>query len=142
VYFPRGAGYQPAGQGAIAPHQIGLIDGRLFCARDPQALDRIVDLLNKEPKTRGTIADVMRVPLDDSIVWASSAADVCGLAIGVDGLVVLHRDRLEGLSLDGRSRWTVPLPAPPLRWGIALARDCCVVTLSDGQVLCFADSRP
>ena len=32
---------------------IALVDGRLFCSRDPQALDRIVDLMNKDPKTGG-----------------------------------------------------------------------------------------
>jgi hypothetical protein len=29
-------------------------------------------------------------------------ADVCGLTIGTDGLVVLHRDSEEGVSVDGR----------------------------------------
>ena len=45
---------------------------------DPQALDRIVDLMNKDPKTGGNVAnanaprDVMQVPLDDSILWAGN----------------------------------------------------------------------
>jgi hypothetical protein len=144
VYFQCGAGFQPARQDEILPHMIALVDGRLFCARDPRALDRIVDLMNREPKSRGTIRDVMRVPPDnsilcDSILWAGKTADVCGLAIGADGLVVLHHDSVEGVSVDGRSLWTAPLPAPPVRWGIALTGKHCVVTLSDGLVVCFGE---
>ena len=116
---------------------IALIDGRLFCSRDPQALDRIVDLMNKYPKTSGKIRDVMRVPLDDSILWAGTTRDVCGLAVGADGLVVLHHDSVEGVSLNGRSLWTVQLPATPVRWGVALTGKVCVVTLSDGLVVCL-----
>ena len=82
--------------------------------------------------------DVMQVPMDDSILWASKTADVRGLAIGADGLVVLHQKSVEGVSMDGRSLWTVPLPAPPVRWGVALTRKQCVVTLSDGFVVCLA----
>ncbi len=139
VYFPRGAGFQPDAKGAIPPHKIALIDGRLFCARDPKALDGIVDLLNKAPKASGTIRDVMQAPLDDSIAWAGAASDVCGLAVGADGLLALGSDRLECLALDGRLVWTVRLPAPPVRWGIALTKDHCVVTLSDGHAMCFGD---
>jgi len=122
---------------------IALLDGRLFCSRDPQALDRIVDLMNKDPKTGGKMGgdtvphNVMKVPMDDSILWAGNTADLRGLAVGVDGLVVLHHDSAEGVSLDGRSLWTAQLPAPPVRWGIALTGKECVVTLSEGLVVCL-----
>ena len=81
--------------------------------------------------------NVMQVPLNDSILWAGNAADVCGLAVGDDGIVVLHKDSVEGLSLNGRSLWTARLPAEPVRWGIALTGKECVVTLSDGLVVCL-----
>jgi outer membrane protein assembly factor BamB len=119
---------------------VALVNGRLFSARDPQALDRIVDLMNKDPKTGGRLTtprDVMQVPVDDSILWTGNTADVCGLAVGADGLVVLHQQSAEGLSPDGRSLWTVPLPAPPVRWGVALTGGQCLVTLSDGSVVCL-----
>ncbi len=119
---------------------IALIDGRLFCSQDPQALDRIVDLMNKYPKTSGKIRDVMQVPLDDSILWAGNTADLRGLAVGADGLVVLHHGSAEGVSVDGRSLWTSPLPAPPVRWGVALTGKECVVTLSNGHVVCLVKS--
>jgi hypothetical protein len=116
-----------------AGRHIALIDGRLFCSREPQALDRIVDLVNKYPKTTGEIRDMMQVPPDDSILWAGNTADVRGLAVGADGLVVLHHDSAEGVSIDGRSLWTAALPAPPVRWGVALTGKACVVTLSDSS---------
>ncbi len=81
--------------------------------------------------------DVMRIPVHNDILWAGKRADLLGLAVGSDGLVVLHSDSVEGISTDGRSLWTVPLPAPPVRWGVALTGRECVVTLSDGHVVCL-----
>ena len=124
-----------------AGRHVALVAGRLFCAREAQALDRIVDLMNKDPKTGRRLndpRDVMQVPVDDSILWAGDASDVSGVAVGADGLVALHRASVEGLSADGRSVWTVPLPAPPVPWGVALTGKECVATLSDGHVVCLA----
>jgi hypothetical protein len=121
----------------MADRHVALIDGRIFCSRNPQALDRIVEMVNKYPKTSGRIRDIMRVRLDDSVLWAGKTADLCGLAVGSDGLVALHDDSAEGISLDGRSLWTARLPASPVRWGAALTGRQCVVTLSDGHVVCL-----
>lgn len=121
----------------LSDRHIALIDGRLFCSRDRKTLDSIVDLVNKGPKTNQSIMDVMRVPANESILWSGSSKDACGLAIASDGLVVLHQDGVEGKSIDGRSLWTVPLPASPVRWGAALTGKECVVTLSDGHVVCL-----
>jgi outer membrane protein assembly factor BamB len=124
---------------------IALVDGRLFCARDPQALDRIVNLMNTDPKTGGKMGggtvpwDVMQVPANDSLLWAGNTADVCGLAVASDGLVVLHADRVEGISAEGRSLWIVPLPAAPMRWGVALTGKQSVMTLADGNVICLTE---
>ena len=60
---------------------------------------------------------------------------LCGLAVGSDGLVVLRRTCVEGLSAEGRTLWTLPVPAPPVRWGVALTGQHCVVTLTNGLVL-------
>ena len=130
----------------MAERHIGLVDGRLFCARDPRVLDRLVDLMNRDPKTAGKMRggtvpwDVMQVPVDDAMLWAGDTADLRGLAVGTNGLVLLHQDSVEGISVDGRSLWTVPLPVPPVRWGIALTGKHCVVTLTDGSVICLAHS--
>jgi len=87
----------------------------------------------------GTIPrDVMTVRVGDSVLWASNTADVRGLAVGTDGLVALGRDSVEGISPEGRSLWSAQLPATPVRWGIALTGSECVVSLSDGSVVCLA----
>jgi len=121
----------------MADGHVALIDGRIFCSRDSQSLDSIVDLVNKYPRDSGTIGDIMRVRLDDSVLWAGRTSDVCGLAVGTDGLVALHSDSVEGISIDGQSLWTVRLPNTPIRWGAALTGSECIVTLSDGHVVCL-----
>lgn len=116
---------------------VALIDGRLFCSRNIQGLDRIVDLMNKGPKTSQTIRDVLTIPVSDTILWAGKTKDVCGLAVGTNGLIALHRDSVEGISINGRSLWTIPLPTSPVRWGVALTGKECIVTLSDGHIVCM-----
>ncbi|MHB8970077.1 MAG: hypothetical protein ACYC3X_25950 [Pirellulaceae bacterium] len=99
--------------------------------------------MNKDPVTGESLAgasvprDVRQVPVDQSILWSSDAADVCGVAVGTDGLVVLHAKSVEGVAVDGRSLWSVQLPAKPVRWGLALTADNCLVSLTDGQVICL-----
>jgi hypothetical protein len=78
---------------------------------------------------------VLQVPVPDTLSWAGETADVRGVAVGTDGLIVLHQDRVEALSPAGKSLWTVALPAPPVRWGLALTDNLCVITLTDGQVI-------
>jgi len=127
----------------MSDRHVALVDGRLFCARDIGALDHIVDLMNKDPRTGGKMGggtiprDVMTVAVDDSLLWASDRADVRGLAVGADGVVALGRGGLEGISASGRSLWSVKLPAAPVRWGLALTASECVVSLSDGSVVCL-----
>lgn len=128
----------------MADRHVALIDGRLFCSRDQKALDRIVDKMNTDPRTGGKMGggtvpwDVTRIPIDDSILWAGETADVRGLAVGSDGMVVLHKDSVEAISASGQSVWSIGLPAPPVRWGIALTGGECVVTLENGHVVCLA----
>ncbi len=127
----------------LSGRHVALVNGRLFCAADLKALDGIVDLMNKDPNTGGNLVganaprDVMQVPIDDAILWAGTRADISGLAVGSNGLVVLHEDSVEGISADGESLWNVSLPAAPVRWGVALTAKYCLVTLSDGHVICL-----
>jgi outer membrane protein assembly factor BamB len=128
-----------------AGRHVALIDGRLFGSRDLTTLDRLVEMMNKDPKTGRPIRtprDVMQIPVDGSNVWAGSSADLRGLAVGSDGLVVLHEESAEGIGLNGHSLWTVPLPATPVRWGIALTGKGCLVTLEDGHVVCLGEDSP
>ncbi|MBM4091256.1 MAG: hypothetical protein FJ276_17810, partial [Planctomycetes bacterium] len=128
----------------LADRRVALVDGRLFCARDAKTLDLIVDLMNQDPNTGGRLTteprDVMQVPLNDAILWAGKSADVCGLAVATDGVIALCGDRVEAISPEGELWWTVPLPAAPVRWGLALSNKACHVTLRDGRVLCLGST--
>jgi outer membrane protein assembly factor BamB len=61
------------------------------------------------------------------------------LAVGKNAVVVATDTDVMAFDLaDGKPRWTQPLPAPPLPWGVALNRDGrVVVSLENGDVVCF-----
>ena len=123
----------------LARH-LALVAGRLFCARDTKTLDAIIKKINSDPKAGGDRIvsqpwDVMKVPLPDTVLWAGKTDDIRGLAVGTDGVVVLHDDSVEALAVDGQSLWRIELPAAPVRWGIALTANRCIVSLADGQVV-------
>jgi hypothetical protein len=90
-------------------------------------------------KNSHAVPNVVQMLLGNSAAAAGKLTDVWGLAIGADGLVVLHRDSVQGIALDGRSLWTAPLPASPVRWGLALAGKRCMVTLAEGLLVCFGE---
>jgi hypothetical protein len=114
-------------------------DGQPFCV-GPELFSheqaRTADLKNS-----GAMPNVARMLLGNFAPGPRAATDVWGLAVGTDGVVVLHQDSVEGVARDGHSLWTVPLPSPPVRWGVALTGKHCTVALADGQVVCFGE-RP
>jgi hypothetical protein len=112
-------------------------DGQLLCI-GPELFTQ-EQAKTEDMNNSGKTQDVLRLLLGNSPGAARFAKDVCGLAIGTDGVVLLHQNRLEGVSLDGRSLWTAPLASPPVRWGVALAGKRCVATLSDGLVVCYGE---
>ena len=85
--------------------------------------------------------DVMRIPVETPGLWATDSDDLLGLALAEDGLVTLHKDRVEGHSNDGETLWSIALQTEPIPWGLALTVDHCVVTLTDGQVVCLASEE-
>lgn len=130
----------------IDGRHIALVAGRLFCAREMNTLDSIVNKINTDPNTgqdRITTEpwDVMDVPLPDSLLWASETSDIRGMAVGNNGVIALHENSVEAFSTSGKSLWKIELPAVPVRWGVALADSkqlsgpICVVTLANGQVV-------
>jgi outer membrane protein assembly factor BamB len=110
-------------------------DGQPLCVGPELFAHREAKTEDLKNSTR--IAEVVRILLGNAAPAAPNAADVCGVAIGADGAVLLRQNRVEGVSLDGRSLWTFPLPSAPVRWGVALAGKQCLVTLSDGVVVCL-----
>ena len=78
----------------------------------------------------------------DALAVAANAVVVAtGRTIAVTGKVAEGTPKkIAALSLtDGKVMWTHDLPAPPLRWGLAIDRDGrTVVALQNGRVVCFA----
>ncbi|HIQ20139.1 MAG TPA: hypothetical protein EYH34_02720 [Planctomycetes bacterium] len=126
------------------PLHLALIDGRVVASRNERALDGLVELMNRDPRTGGRMGgntvprSPMQLPLGEKIAWATDGADVRGLAVARDGVVLVRGNSLEAVSLDGQTLWEIPLPDPAVPWGIALGGGHCVLTLIDGRVLCVA----
>ena len=75
----------------------------------------------------------------DKPVWAFDCGDSEALAVYSNAVVVAGKTRVAAVKLgDGAVLWSEPLPGPAVTWGLAVDRDGrVIVTLEDGQVLCF-----
>jgi len=80
-----------------------------------------------------------KIGIKDSLVWAYDCKDGVAFVVAKNAVVVARGKQIVALNLaDGEVLWSQPLPAPPVTWGVAVDRDGrVVVTLEDGQVLCF-----
>lgn len=72
-------------------------------------------------------------------LWQFACPDSVAVAVTSNAVLVAGDDRLTALDLtSGKQLWSQPLPVPPVPWGIAVGRGGqVVVTLEDGQVVCF-----
>jgi len=72
-------------------------------------------------------------------LWERNCSESVALAVCKNAVVVANSSEIAALDLkDGRVLWTRPLPSSPVPWGLAVDREGrIVVTLEDGQVLCF-----
>ena len=72
--------------------------------------------------------------------WVQETPEGRALAVGKNAAVVATHKELLAFDLrDGKQLWKKELPAPPLPWGLALARGGQVlVSLENGSVMCFA----
>jgi outer membrane protein assembly factor BamB len=76
-------------------------------------------------------------------IWEHPCGGSVALAVGDNAAIVAGQDRLVAVDLrDGSLLWTEKLPAAPISWGLALANDgSTLVTLQDGQILCYSGVR-
>jgi outer membrane protein assembly factor BamB len=76
-------------------------------------------------------------------VWKHDAHDGRAVALAENAVVMATKSEITALDLnDGSVRWTRPLPAGPVPWGLAVDREGrAIVTLEDGQILCFGANR-
>jgi len=80
-----------------------------------------------------------RLGIKDKPVWVYDCKDSEALAVCSNAVIVAGKTQVAALNLaDGSVLWSQPLPGPAVTWGLAVDRDgLVIVTLEDGQVLCF-----
>ncbi len=97
--------------------------------------------IRKMAQTGNRNVDWARVGIEDKPQWSMDFKDSIAMAACANAVVVATESQIMALNLeDGKVLWSQQLPAAPVRWGLAVDRDGrAVVTLEDGQVLCFGD---
>ncbi|MHC4753427.1 MAG: outer membrane protein assembly factor BamB family protein, partial [Planctomycetota bacterium] len=90
----------------------------------------------------GFNVDWKRLGIKDKPLWDYDCKDSVALAVCSNAVVVAGKSEIVALNLkDGAVLWSQAVPSAPVRWGLAVDRDGrIVVTLEDGQVLCFGRS--
>ena len=91
-----------------------------------------------EPPNRFNV-DWKRLGISDKPLWSYDCKDSVALAVCSNAVVVAKKSEIVALNLkDGGVLWSESVPSAPVDWGLAVDRDGrTVVTLEDGQILCF-----
>jgi outer membrane protein assembly factor BamB len=91
------------------------------------------------PEPGWPVLDWERFSLPDEPLWERQCGESKAVAVCKNAVVVAEESRVVAFNLeDGAVLWSQPLPAAPVTWGMAVDRDGrVIVTLEDGQVLCF-----
>jgi len=86
--------------------------------------------------------DWKRLSIQDKPSWTYDCKDSVAFAACSNAVVVAGKSEIVALNLkDGTILWSDALPSACVPWGLAVDRDGrAVVTLEDGQVLCFGKS--
>jgi len=76
-------------------------------------------------------------------LWQFECPESEAVAVTKNAVLVAGKDYITCLDLkDGRPLWSQPIPMAPVPWGIAVGRGGqVIVTLKDGQVMCFGGAR-
>jgi len=91
-----------------------------------------------EPGNRFNV-DWKRLGVRDKPLWSYDCKDSVALAVCSNAVVVAKKSEIAALNLeDGSVLWSQAVPSAPVLWGLAIDRNGrTVVTLEDGQILCF-----
>ncbi|MHC4511824.1 MAG: hypothetical protein ACYTAO_23225, partial [Planctomycetota bacterium] len=86
--------------------------------------------------------DWKKLGIKDRPLWRHDCKDSAAFAACRNAVVVAGQSEIVALNLsDGTRLWSERLPGRPVPWGLAVDRaGRAVVTLEDGQVLCFGRS--
>jgi len=95
-----------------------------------------------EPSNRFNV-DWRNLGITNKPLWSYDCKDSVAVAVCRNAVVVAKKSEVTALKLDdGRILWSVPVPSAPVPWGLAVDRNGrTIVTLEDGQVLCFGRSN-
>jgi len=99
------------------------------------------ELLRKkmaEPGNRFNV-DWKRIGINDKPLWSYDCKDSVAMAVCGNAVLIANKSEIVALNLkDGGVLWSEAVPSAPVNWGLAV--DCdgrVVVSLEDGQILCF-----
>jgi len=83
-----------------------------------------------------------RFEIDRKPLWELECGNGRAVAVCRNAVVVACEDRIIAAGIaDGAVMWERPLPAPPVRWGMAVdGEGRVIVSLKDGSILCFGKS--
>jgi outer membrane protein assembly factor BamB len=81
--------------------------------------------------------------ISDKPIWSYDCKDSIALATCSNVVVVAKKSEIVALNLkDGSVLWSEEVPSAPVSWGLAVDRDSrIIVTLEDGQILCFGETN-
>ncbi len=87
--------------------------------------------------------DWNRFGISDKPLWGYNCKDSIALAACSNAVVVAKKSEIVALNLkDGSVLWSEDVPSTPVNWGLAVDRDGrIIVTLENGQVLCFGETN-
>ncbi|NIP22825.1 MAG: PQQ-binding-like beta-propeller repeat protein, partial [Phycisphaerae bacterium] len=87
--------------------------------------------------------DWQKLGIMDKPQWKYNCNESVSLAVCNNAVVVANRTEIVALDIkDGKVLWSQPVSSPPVPWGLAVERNGnVIVSLENGQVLCFGNRR-
>jgi len=87
--------------------------------------------------------DWQKLGIKNKPLWSYNCKESVALAVCNNAVIVANRTEVVALDLkDGKVLWSQPVSSPPVPWGLAVDRNGnVVVSLKNGQVMCFGSSR-
>jgi outer membrane protein assembly factor BamB len=87
--------------------------------------------------------DWNKISTKDKPLWSTERKESVAIAVCKNAVVIANKSEIVALSLkDGGILWSQPVSSSPVPWGLAVDRNGnVVVSLENGQVLCFGSRR-
>jgi len=87
--------------------------------------------------------DFGRLNIKDKPLWSTDCNKSVAIAVCKNAVVIANETEIVAISLkDGGVLWSQPVPSSPVPWGLAVDRNGnVIVSLKNGQVLCFGSRR-